>query len=343
MRPPRGAFSVLLAPVAWAYGAAVRRRNRGYDRPGAARSAPIPVLSVGNLAAGGTGKTPVVAWLVRRLVAAGRRPAVVTRGYGGRAGRGPLLVSLGDGPRVGPEVCGDEPVMLARSLPGALVLAGSDRVAVAAAAAAEGADVAVLDDGFQHRRLARDLDLVLLDGTDPLGNGRLLPAGPLREPPESLVRADAVIVTRCSPTAEVPEIAALVGRYAPGIPVLRSGHRRDGFVSASAEPVPRPGRAVAFCGIGNPAPFLRDLEEDGVVIAAARVFPDHHPYLARELRGLSKLASKHGASLVTTEKDLVRVPAAAGVSVLALRIEAVVHDEAPLLALVDAAVRREHA
>ena len=333
MRPPRGPLSILLAPLAWAYGAAVRERNRRYDVPGAAIRARVPVLSVGNLVAGGTGKTPMVAWLVRRLASEGWTPAVVTRGYGGRAGKGPLLVSSGDGERVGPEICGDEPVLLARSLPGALVLAGSDRVAVSEAAAAEGADVVVLDDGFQHRRLARDLDLVLLDGTDPFGNGRLLPAGTLREPLESLARASAVIVTRCSPQDDVAAIAAVVGRHAPGVPVLRSGHRRAGFVTAAGERIPALGRAVAFCGIGNPALFLRDLEEEGVEIAAARAFPDHHPYVPRELRGLAKLAGKHGAALVTTEKDLVRVPESAAL-VVALRIEALVHDEEPLLALV---------
>jgi tetraacyldisaccharide 4'-kinase len=340
VRPPRNPWIVtLLAPLAWAYGAAVRARNRRYDRGDATRRAPIPVLSVGNLAAGGTGKTPMVAWLVRRLEREGRNPAVVTRGYGGRAGRGPLLVSSGQGPLAGPEICGDEAVLLARALPGVRVVAGSDRFAGASVAAVEGAGVVVLDDGFQHRGLARDLDLVLLDGTDPFGNGRLLPAGPLREPKDALARASAVVVTRCSPGAEISAIAAEVARHAPGIPVLRAGHRRVGFVSRSGAPVARPARAVAFCGIGNPVPFLRDLEEEGVEVAAARVFSDHHPYQRREIEGLAKLAVRHGAVLVTTEKDLVRVPTAAGESVLALRIEATVHDEELLLALLRDALR----
>jgi tetraacyldisaccharide 4'-kinase len=341
VRPPRSVLlSTLLAPLAWVYGTAVRARSRRYDREGASRRAPIPVLSVGNLAAGGTGKTPMVAWLVRCLAAEGRKPAVVTRGYGGRAGKGPLLVSSGDGPLAGPEVSGDEPVLLARALPGVSVLAGSDRLAGASAAAAEGADVVVLDDGFQHRRLARDLDLVLLDGTEPFGNGRLLPAGPLREPKEALARASAVIVTRCRPAADLSAIAAEVARHAPGVPVFRAGHRRLGFAAASGAPAARPARAVAFCGIGNPVPFLRDLEEEGVDVIAARVFADHHPYQRREIRGLEKLAARHGAALVTTEKDLVRVPTATGGPVLALRIETVVHDAEPLVALVRAALVR---
>jgi tetraacyldisaccharide 4'-kinase len=338
--PPRGALSAVLAPLAWAYGAAVRARNRRYDRPGASQRAPIPVLSIGNLAAGGTGKTPMVAWLVRRLQAEGRRPAIVTRGYGGRAGKGPLLVSSGDGPLAGPDVCGDEPVLLARALPGVLVIAGSDRVGGAAAAAVEGADVVVLDDGFQHRRLARDLDLVLVDGTEPFGNGRLLPAGPLREPLPALRRASAILATRCLPGADVSAIVAAVAPCAPGVPILRAGHRRNGFVAASGEPAGKPGRALAFCGIGNPVHFLRDLEEEGVEVAAARAFPDHHPYLEREMHGLAKLAARHDAVLVTTEKDLVRLPAGTEIPVLALRIEATVHDQEPLLALVRKALSR---
>jgi tetraacyldisaccharide 4'-kinase len=325
-------------PLAWAFGYAVRARNRRYDRPGASTSAPIPVLSVGNLVAGGAGKTPLVAWLVRRLQAEGRRPAIVTRGYGGRAGKGPLLVSSGGGPLAGPEVCGDEPVLLAITLAGVTVLAGSDRVAGAEAAAVEGADVVVLDDGFQHRRLSRDLDLVLLDGASPFGNGRLLPAGPLREPAGALARASAVIVTRCPPDADVSALAGTVARYAPGTPVIRAGHRRAGFVGAASEPALKPERVVAFCGIGNPVPFLRDLEEEGVEVVAARVFPDHHPYLPREIEGLRKLARTHRAALVTTEKDRVRVPSPGVDSLLALRIETVVHDEEALLRLVRTAL-----
>jgi tetraacyldisaccharide 4'-kinase len=285
----------------------------------------------------------MVAWLVRRLAADGRKPAVVSRGYGGLVGKGPFVVSTGSGPLAGPETCGDEPALLARTLAGALVVVGADRILATAAAAAEGADVAVLDDGFQHRRLARDLDLVLLDGAAPLGNERLIPAGPLREPPSALARASALLVTRTLPGADLAALAALAGPFAPGVPLVRCGHRRAGFVTASGEPAQRPPRAVAFCGIGNPLPFLRDLEDERVDVAEAREFPDHHPYSARELRGLAKLASRHGATLVTTEKDLVRIPSEAAAGILALRIEAVVHDEEALLALVRRALSRSGA
>ncbi len=343
MRTPRHpALVALLGLPSLAYGAAVRLRNRILDRPGAARRAAIPVISVGNLTVGGTGKTPFVAWLVRRLQLEGRRPAVVTRGYGGRAGKGPLRVSDGSGPRLDPRVSGDEPYLLARSLPGAQVIAGSDRLAGAMAAAAGGADVVVLDDGFQHRRLARDLDLVLLDASSPFGNYWLLPAGPLREPISGLERADAVILTRSRPGETFVVIERVVRRYNPACPIVRAGSRRLGFFTLADEPAARPSRAVAFSGIGNPAPFLADLEAEGVEVAAVREFTDHHRYTAADWRDLESLAARHRATLVTTEKDLNRVPpgAAADGSMVALRIEADVHEPEALMALVRRALGR---
>ncbi len=342
MSPPRGPLlAILMSPLEAAYGAAVRARNRRFDRPESVARAPLPVVSVGNLAAGGTGKTPLVAWIARRLLAAGCRPAVVTRGFGGRAGKGPLVLSDGGGPRTAWDECGDEPYLLARALPGVAVVVGSDRVAGAAAAAGIGADVAVLDDGFQHRRIARDLDLVLLDARSPLGNGRLLPVGPLREPPSSLARASALVATRAGggDAAAVLEVAR---RHAPGVPVFLGSHRFAGFVDARGVETGKPGRAVAFCGVGDPVPFLAEIESEGVLVAAARVFPDHHPYSPRELRGLARLAARHGAVLLTTEKDLVRLPAdaASAAGVVARRIEATVRDEDAFAALLLRAARR---
>jgi len=165
--PEHPALVALLSLPSLIFGAAVRLRNHLYDRPGASRRAPIPVLSVGNLTVGGTGKTPLVAWLARRLREQGLTPAVVSRGYGGTAGRGPLVVTQGGEPNCGAEVCGDEPFELARMLSGVVVIVGSDRLAGAEEAARQGADVVILDDGFQHRRLARDLDIVLLDSSNP--------------------------------------------------------------------------------------------------------------------------------------------------------------------------------
>jgi tetraacyldisaccharide 4'-kinase len=322
----------LLRLAALAYGGAIRLRNRRWDRPGHARHAPLPVLSLGNLTVGGTGKTPLAGWLARRLADAGRRPAIVSRGYGGTAGRGPLVVSRGDGPACDAAVCGDEPYLLATRLPGVAVVVGSDRHAGAVAAARMGCDVAVLDDGFQHRRLSRDLDLLLLDASDPFGNGRLLPAGPLREPVASLGRADVVVLTRSGPEESHARIEREVRRHNLSAPIVRAGHRRVGFFDAGGRPAPRPARAVAFCGIGNPGGFRRDLEEEGVDIAGFAAYRDHHRYTQSELQRLVRRAGEASAALVTTEKDRVRIATwGDGPEILALRIEAEVFDPETLM------------
>jgi tetraacyldisaccharide 4'-kinase len=334
----------LLGGPALVYGAAVKLRLRLYGLPGFARRVGLPVISVGNLTVGGTGKTTIVAWLVSELMRRGRRPAVVSRGYLGRAGRGPVIVSLGQGPLVEPEVSGDEPFLLATRLPGAVVIAGSDRVVGCEAALKAGADCVVLDDGFQHLRLARDLDIVLLDAHNPFGNYRLLPAGTLREPASGLRRADAVVITRSRPGESFSVVERVVRRHNATVPLLRAGHRWCGFVNAEGEVVERPEQVVAFCGIGNPEAFATDLEHQGVHVTAFRKFRDHHPFTRDDWDELRELASHHRATLLTTEKDLVRLRSLARTAeqpaVVALRIEAAVHDAAPLLALVDAALRR---
>lgn len=337
----------LLGGPALVYGAAVKLRLRLYARPGFARRADLPVISVGNLTVGGTGKTTIVAWLVSELTRRGRRPAVVSRGYLGRAGRGPVIVSVGQGPMVEPEVSGDEPFLLATRLPGALVISGSDRVMGCEAALRAGADCVVLDDGFQHVRLARDLDIVLLDAHNPFGNYRLLPAGTLREPVSGLRRAGAVVITRSRPGESFSVVERVVRRHNATVPLLRAGHRSCGFVDAKGEVVGRPERAVAFCGIGNPEAFATDLEHQGVQVMEFRRFRDHHPFTHANWDELRELASRHRATLLTTEKDLVRLRAFVQghepFPVVALRIEAAVHDAPALLALVDAALRRTEA
>ena len=334
----------LLSAASLAYSGIVRLRNRTYDRPSAVKRASIPVISVGNLTVGGTGKTPLVAWLALRLHELGRQPAIVSRGYGGRAGRGPLIVSDGSGPRSPVVDCGDEPYLLARSLSGTIVVVGSDRPAGAAAAAARGADVVILDDGFQHRRLFRDLDIVLLDGDAPFGNGRLLPGGPLREPLGALGRADVVLVTRRAAGESLGEVEAAVRRHNPRAPILRAGHRGVGFIEASGLAAAPPSRAAAFCGIGNPTRFRRDLEATGIEVVDFRTYRDHHRYTLADIASLERLAEAHGCDLITTEKDLVRIGPGSfskgGPSLLASRIEAVVHDAGPLTAAIDRALGR---
>ena len=334
-RRSRAAAAALAIPTA-AFAGAVRLRNAWYDRPGASRRASGPVISVGNLAVGGTGKTPLVAWIARRLRADGLVPAVVSRGYGGTAGAGPLVVSTGEGPRVNARTCGDEPHLLARSLKGAIVVVGSDRIEGARCAAAAGAVVVILDDGFQHRRLRRDLDIVVLDGRAPFDGGRVLPRGFLREPPSSLRRAQLVVLTRVREGDPVSDAIQAVRAAGYSGLIVRAGHRTTGFTDAAGAASTPPKRALAFCGIGDPGLFRDDLAEAGVATAGFHAFRDHQPYSVAGWDGLVEEAKAHGVPLVTTEKDLSRLEAAVGESLaraelFVLRIETVVWDEALLL------------
>ncbi len=328
--------SAMLAPLGWAYGRLVAWRNRRYDRPGAVRAAGLPVLSIGNLTVGGTGKTPLCAWICRRLIERGRKPAVLSRGYGGRAGRGPVVVSEGRGPIVASVLSGDEPFMLARTVEGLRVVVGADRLAGAAAATALGADVIVLDDGFQHRRIARDLDIVLLDARQPLDRQRLLPAGRLREPLHALGRAGLIVATRTGSPDDVLRVERAVRPHNESAPVIGCSTRVVGFVDAAGAPAAAPRRALAFCAIGSPDGFRRDLETQGIALAGFRAFRDHHRFSRRELAALRARAESAGAVLVTTEKDLARLDP--GESLLALRIVPWLTDPAPLCRAVETAL-----
>jgi tetraacyldisaccharide 4'-kinase len=321
----------------------VRLRNAWYDRPGAATRASIPVISVGNLSVGGTGKTPLVAWIAQRLRGDGLVPAVVSRGYGGTAGAGPLVVSTGEGPRVNARTCGDEPHLLARSLKGVIVIVGADRIEGARTAAAAGAGAVVLDDGFQHRRLARDLDIVALDARAPFGDGRLLPLGSLRESPAALRRAQLVVLTRVRENHPATRAIEAVRNAGYSGKIVRAGHRSTGFTDATGAKREAPQRALAFCGIGDPGLFREDLASAGVITAGFHAFRDHHPYTITGWDALIAEAKAKGVPLVTTEKDLSRLEAAAGASlaraeVAVLRIEAVIWDEQRLLDAVGGAL-----
>ena len=320
-----------LAALAAPYAAAVAARNAAYDAGLlAARRAPVPVISIGNLTLGGTGKTPLVAWTVRVLAAAGRRPAIVSRGYGAAAG-----------------ATSDEAAELALLVPGVPHVADRDRRAGAAAAAAAGADCVVLDDGFQHRRLARDLDVVAIDATDPFGCGRLFPRGLLREPLAGLARAGAVVLTRADavPAARRREIrAALAAACGPGMPAVwaEAEHRPVALRrhASAAEPLAavRGRRVAAFAAIGNPAAFRAALEALGADVVHFRAFADHHAYAAADLADLARGAGAARADLaVTTLKDLVKVRRddLGGVPLAALEIALVVREgEAELAEIV---------
>ena len=333
-------------PFAWA----VARRNRRFDAGIGVERVAVPVISVGNLTVGGTGKTPTVAWLAGRWIARGRRVAIVSRGYGGRAGRGPLIVSDGSGPRVSARECGDEPRQLAASLIGAIVVVGSDRVAGAQAAIELGADMILLDDGFQHRRLARDVDIVLIDATAPFGGRALLPAGRLREPLSALARANLILLTRCdkapragdtAPSAvslHEPSLDALERELeviAPDVPRAHSRHAVTGFWR-EGHGLAAPKRVIAFCAIAHPESFRRDLLQAGVELVGFHTARDHRPWSDQQLRRLEAEADAADATLVTTAKDVARIGDAlpSGAAVTVLRIELDVDDST----VVDAAI-----
>lgn len=301
----------LLVPLTPLYRGAVSARLEAYRRGWLQSSKlQVPVVSVGNLTFGGTGKTPTVIALVRDLVRRGRHPAVLTRGYGRSAAEPMVLV--GPDPLVSAQRAGDEPLELAARLPGVPVVVDPDRVRGGIEALTRGADVLVLDDGFQHLRLERDLDVVLVDAGDPWGGGRMPPRGRLREPVAGLARAHAVLVTKigADPAVVVEEIRRVVAGVAPGLPVMAArlepkSVRRGG---ESVGPEVLEGRRVlATAGLGRPEGFADLLREAGAEVVETRWFADHHPWTPGEIDEVVKRAAELGAVVATTAKDAVKM------------------------------------
>lgn len=300
----------------FAYAAAVRLRNHLYDT-GRLPSFRLPclVVSVGNLTVGGTGKTPLTSHLAALLRESGYCTGIVSRGYRRRGGRAPLLVSNGRALLADARAAGDEPYLIARDHPALPVAVGADRAGTARLLLdAASPEVIVLDDGFQHRRLARDVDLLLVDGRDPWGNGRMLPRGTLREPVASIARASACVLTRSDGTIPAG-LAAALERYNPGAALFHCRLEPRGFVKADGEtigPASLKGfSAFAFSGIARPERFEDDLRGLGVRISGCRRFPDHHRFRRRDLERIALEARRCLADVVvTTEKDLVRIAAA---------------------------------
>lgn len=270
-----------------------------------------PVISVGNLTVGGTGKTPCVALLASILIGMGERPAIVSRGYR-RNSSGRVLVSDGSRVLCGPEVAGDEPWLLARLCPGAIVIVDADRLAAGVWAEANtGATVFILDDAYQHLRLRRDLDIALIDAADDLESMRMIPFGRLREPLAGLGRADIVIATRSESLSDRPRFESTLARVAGReIPVFYSRHLITAFrgLDPSApdlDPRSLSGTPVAvFSGIARPERLIADIQALGMSIVLRRDFRDHHRYSAGEIARLMSDAAAAGAEVViTTEKD----------------------------------------
>jgi len=309
-----GPAAWLLAPLAWLYDAAGRVR-RGLSQP---QRAGVPVICIGNLVAGGTGKTPTALAIGALLQARGARPHFLSRGYGGRL-RGPVQV---DPRQHGADAVGDEPLLLASQAP---TWVARDRVAGAAAAVAAGAEVIVMDDGYQNPHLAKDLSLLVLDQAYGLGNGRVHPAGPLREAAQrGFARAQGLILLLAEDAPPAPlklpsKLPLLRARLLP----TREAQRLAGR------------RVLAFAGIGRPTRFFATLLGLGAQLVAARAFPDHHRFRPDEVMALVEEAQAAQAVPVTTAKDMVRLPTEARVMVETVDVRLAFEDEAAIAALLD--------
>jgi tetraacyldisaccharide 4'-kinase len=278
--------SALLAPLAAAYGAVAQARLKGRGR-----RAGVPVVCIGNLTVGGAGKTPTALAVARMLAVAGERPVFLSRGYGG-ALVGPFVV---DPSRHRAREVGDEPLLLACVAP---TIVARNRVMGAGFAA--GASVIVMDDGFHNPSLAKDFSVLVVDARRGIGNGQVIPAGPLRAPVDAqLTRAQALVVVGASSRA----LAIAETARTRNIPILQAYLRADtGFIAELAGR-----RVLAFAGIGDPEKFFATLAEAGIALAGTRSFADHHRYTPAEAEALCNEAERDGLVLVTTEKDLARL------------------------------------
>ena len=309
-----------LAPLGLLFGGAAALKAACYRR-GLLRATRLasPVISVGNLRAGGSGKTPLVAWIAALLRDAGQRVAILSRGYGGVFSGEALLVSDGRAVLADAATAGDEPVMLARALPGVVVAIGPHRDMVGRWLEARlGRFVCVLDDGFQHLRLHRDLDLVCVEAADLAD--RPLPAGHLRERPAALARADLLLVSGASSPAFAPERTLAVGRNV------------EGCYDGAGQRVPTPARPFLVSGIARPERFWSDVAAITGGVAGHLAFPDHHRFTPQDVAKANAAARAHQAdAIVTTAKDAVRLPPVkGGLPWCVLRIAAEVPDAARL-------------
>lgn len=325
-------WSLFLQALSIPYGWATRCRNRLYDRGWLSQGRlPCRVVSIGNLTVGGTGKTPVTIAVTDALLAAGHRVAVLSRGYRRRSRAPRVLVSDGRKILVGPEEAGDEPFLIAQRCPRAMVAVGSDRYELGRWVFAQySIDCVVLDDGFQHRALYRDVDLLLLDATDEHGLRALVPAGRLREPVSAAARATALLITRVEAKADAHPILSLIqqaiGREVKPILVRFTP---QGFVDThNGTRVPLDTftgqRVVIFSGIGNAGSFRTSVLRQGLIVVDEVVFPDHHAYTTSDLNRVRARAERVGVPvLVTTEKDAVKLQALAPLSmpVWAMRVD----------------------
>jgi tetraacyldisaccharide 4'-kinase len=300
--------SLILPPLSVLYGAVTQTRLSLYRR-GTFHSTRLdrPVISVGNITTGGTGKTPLVEWVARNLAAAGKKVCILTRGYGRDNPDRMVIVSDGHNVLATHSEAGDEPFLLATNLAGAAaVISSADRIAAGNEAIKQfDTDCFVLDDGFQHLRLERDLNILTIDATNPWGGGHLLPYGRLRESLSGLSRADSIVVTRSDQANNIDDVRNEIRRHAPNVPIFLSRMRTSRITPLQESSPALVAPVAAFCAIGNPRSFFNAIEQQAVL---QKAFPDHHRYSQRDVDSLIEQSRRAGAnSLVTTAKDAVKL------------------------------------
>lgn len=337
--------NVMLVPLDVLYRAITQTRLAAYDR-GLLRvnKLPVPVISIGNLTTGGTGKTPLVEWVCRTLGRKQRRVCVLTRGYGRPNPNSRVIVSDGSTVLASSTEAGDEPFLLAQNLKGIAAVISDPNRSEAGNWAIDnlGAEVFVLDDGFQHLALARDLNIVTIDATDAWGGGRLLPAGRLREPRSGLSRADCVVVTRADQSTKLDTLESEIQRFIGARPLIRSEMIVKGISRMNSEmlqetiTLPKP--AAAFCALGNPESFFELLRRSAINPVFTRTFRDHHHYTQADVDSLIQESKKAGAqSVITTAKDAVKLQQSKfELPCYVLNIEISIDDEDSLIEMVNA-------
>ena len=309
-------LSLLLRPFALGYRSVVQLRNSLFERQlFKPWRSPVPVVSIGNITAGGTGKTPLVDWIAKFYLSIGCKPAIVSRGYK-RESKGVQLVSDGQRVILSSREAGDEVAMLAWNNPDAIVVVGEKRkeavTSITRRFAGRLPSVIILDDAFQHRQIDRELDIAIVNAAEPFVKAKMLPEGRLREPMKNISRADLIVLSKISDREEADTIMKELVKC--GKPVVKSRIKAGELVCFSGDfntsdeaPLPRNITALAFAGIASPENFVESLEKEGVTVAARHFFHDHEPYSEKKLRAISREAEKKKLSLITTEKDYFRM------------------------------------
>ena len=310
------------------YGTIVEARNSLYEK-GIFKSFSlgVPVVSVGNITVGGTGKTPLVALVAQVLAESGEKVCIISRGYGRENPKSRVLVSDGENILADAKQAGDEPFELARKLLGkAIVVADANRVSAGNWAREKfGITAFVLDDAFQHRKAKRDLDIVTIDATNPFGNKKMLPSGILREPLKNLQRADAIVITRANLCTDVSNLKLQIKKYNSDCRIFVSENKISNLISVKKFPAKAQGsqsseekqktknegqrtKAIAFCALGNPNNFFEQLKQENFDLIETHKFPDHYFYKKEDIEKVEQKAWKSGAEiLLTTAKDAVKL------------------------------------